>query len=361
MVMVIDTGFVPVLELTRGDDVESIHYGAAVVVDAGGNLLAWVGDPERKTYLRSAAKPFQVLPFLEHGGVEYYGLSEREVALLCASHSGTDEHMAVLGSIQMKTGIKESDLLCGVHSPIDRQTAELMRARGEKLTPNRHNCSGKHTGMLAYTRMKEHESGHMMDDFRYIDTQHPIQREILLTFAEMCAVAPQQVGVGIDGCSVPNFALPLCDVALAFARLADPVQGGVQPPERAAACRTVASAMMSHPDMVGGPGRFDTRLMQVCRDRILVKGGAEGYQGVGLMKGAMGPGSPAIGIAAKIADGDRRKSVRPAVVLEILQQLGALSPDELDQLSEFGPNFPVRNWREIVVGEARPVFTLNQS
>jgi len=361
MAMVIDTGFAPVFELTRGEDVESIHYGAAVVVDSGGRLLAWVGDPERKTYLRSAAKPFQVLPFLEHGGMEYYGLSEREVALLCASHSGTDEHMAVLGSIQKKTGVDESELLCGIHRPIHKHTAESMRERGETFTPNRHNCSGKHTGMLAYNRMKEREPGFITDRFQYIDAQHPVQREILQTFAEMCGVEPEQVGVGIDGCSAPNFSLALYNVALAFARLADPVEGGVQPSKRAAACKMVASAMMSHPDMVGGPGRFDTRLMEVCRGRIFIKGGAEGYQGVGLMKGALGPGSAAIGIAAKIADGDRRLSVRPAVVLEILRQLGALSPDELDQLSEFGPIFPIRNWREIVVGEARPVFTLDRA
>lgn len=361
METVISTGYAPVLELTRGDVVESIHRGAIVVVDVSGNILAWYGDPNTKTYLRSAAKPFQILPFLERGGMEEFGITEREVALMCASHSGTDDHVAVLKVIQEKTGVSESELLCGVHDPFHLPTRDALRMHGEKPTPNRHNCSGKHTGMLAFLRLKERRGDHIPDGLIYIDPMHPIQREIVSTFAQMCQAPLEQVSVGIDGCSAPNFALPLRYVALAFARLADPVSGGVQPPGRAAACSTVVSAMTSHPDMVGGPERFDTRLMEVSRGRILMKAGAEGYQGVSLLPGALGPGSQAMGIALKIADGDRRKSVRSAVVLEVLRQLEALFEDELDALAEYGPSFPIHNWRKIVVGEARPVVVLNRT
>jgi L-asparaginase II len=352
------TWYQPIFELTRGDSVESIHHGAVAVVDSLGKLLAWFGSAEAVTFLRSTAKPLQVLAFLENGGQDYYGLTRREIALMCASHGGTDQHVAVARSIQSKVGMDEADLLCGVHIPADEQTAEAMRDRREQPTPNHHNCSGKHSGMVAFARMLAKENRLRRSDLPYIDFMHPIQIEIRRTFAEMCALPVDQVAMGIDGCSAPNFAVPLYNAALAFARLCDLGAGGVRPPERTVACRTVTAAMMENPDMVAGPGRFDTRLMQVAAGRMVSKGGAEGYQGIGLMPGLLGPGSPALGIAFKVADGDARQKVRPALALEILRQLGALSPQELAELSEFGPEFAVSNWRKIIVGRARPLLKL---
>jgi L-asparaginase II len=351
----------PIFELTRGQTVESIHNGAVAVVDVYGNLLAWYGDPDAVTFLRSSAKPFQALPFIEHGGQARYQLTPREIALICASHSGTDDHVAVARAIQDKAGISESDLLCGVHPPYHEPTAEALRERKEKPTQNRHNCSGKHTGMLAYVNMLEHLSNEAHSNLPYIDPNHPIQQEILHTFAEMCDVPVESVKIGIDGCSVPNFAVPLRNAALAFARLCDPKAGGIKDPARAAACQTIVTAMTSHPDMVGGPGRFDTQLMNACQGKILIKAGAEGYQGIGIMPGVLGPGSPAIGITLKIGDGDLRNKARAAVVLEVLSQSGVLSREELSSLASFGPKFPIYNWRKIVVGEGRPCFTLQKT
>jgi L-asparaginase II len=348
----------PVFAMTRGETVESIHHGAAAVVDSRGNLIAWFGNPRVVTFLRSTAKPLQVLAFLEHGGQDYYGLTGREIALMCASHGGTDQHVAIAQSIQSKVGMVEADLMCGVHVPADEQTAEAMRERRQQPTPNRHNCSGKHSGMVAFSRMLAEKDPERASNLPYIDFKHPIQVEIRRAFAEMCALPVDGVAMGIDGCSAPNFAVPLHNAAHAFARLCDPQAGQVESPERAIACATVTSAMMSNPDMVAGFGRFDTRLMQVAAGRMVSKGGAEGYQGIGLMPGALGLGSPALGIAFKVADGDARQKVRPAVALEILRQLGALSPDELIALAEFGPTFPVPNWRKIIIGQAYPLFTL---
>lgn len=351
--------YLPVYELTRGQTVESIHDGAVAVVDVTGKLLAWYGDPEARTFLRSTAKPFQALPFIENGGHQEFGLTPKEIALLCASHSGTDEHVAVARSIQAKSGVDESELLCGVHEPMDVATAEALRNRKESLTPNRHNCSGKHSGMLAYIKLMQRRGQSLPADLAYIDPAHPLQREILSTFAEMCQIPVQQVAGGIDGCSAPNFAIPLRFAALGFARLSDPQAGDVQPAALADACRIITGAMMSHPDMVGGPGRFDTRLMQTAQGRLVSKGGAEAFQGIGLMPGALGPGSPAIGIALKIADGDNRQMVQAAVSLEVLRQLRALNEAELAELSNFGPRLPRYNWRKIEVGSAYPVFRLN--
>ncbi len=352
--------YLPVFEVTRGGIVESVHYGAAAVVDSNGRLLAWYGNPKTVTFMRSSAKPFQALPFIEHGGDLTFHLTSKETAIICASHDGTDEQVEVIKGIQAKVGVQESDLLCGTHLLSDVATVEAMRQRGEVVTPNRHNCSGKHTGMLAHARMR----GLPISD--YINPEHPIQKSILETFAAMCGVLAEDVVIGTDGCSAPNFAIPLSNAALGFARLCDPK--GLSP-ERAAACRRITAAMMSNPVMVAGASRFDTKVMEVCVKRVLAKGGAEGFMALGIPAGALGAESPGIGIAFKVSDGDAsirqsdgsfRNRVRPAMALEILNQMGYVSQAELDQLAEYGPTRPVTNYRKLVVGEIRPAFTLSR-
>jgi len=358
-----EPNYLPVLELTRGEaqadgsspkieTVESVHFGAAVVVDAEGNLLAWYGNPQTVTFLRSSAKPFQALPFFERGGKDHFQLTLRESAILCSSHSGTDDHYHTIQAIQEKVGISESNLLCGTHPVFDQATAEALLSRNEKPTANRHNCSGKHTGMLAFARMEK------LPIENYIDPQHPIQKIILATFAEMCRYPIEKINLGTDGCSAPVFAIPLYNAALGFARLCDPEKGQVAPVRRAEACRLITTAMTSHPDMVGGPGRFDTLLMQAFQGRVVSKAGAEAYQALGLMPGVLRPNSPGIGIAYKISDGDSSGRARHAVGLEILRQLGLLSSIDIQPLIDFGPEFPIYNWRKLRVGRARPCFTL---
>jgi L-asparaginase II len=349
----------PVLEVTRGGIVESIHYGAVAVTDASGGLVAWWGDPEVVTYLRSSAKPFQALPLNESGAADHFGLDSKQLAVICSSHAGTDEHVATVASAQSQVGVTEGDLLCGVHPPYDLATWQRLKALGQDPTPYRHNCSGKHTGMLALARfLGEPLAG-------YIEPDHPVQRRILAAFSGMCGLPEAEIGIGIDGCSVPTFAVPLRAAATAFARLADP--SGLAT-ERAQACRRVFAAMTSHPEMVSGPGRFDSRVMALAGGRMVVKGGAEGYHGIALLPGATGPGSPALGVALKIADGDlgRPSDMPPGqraggrVVLAVLQALGSLSPDELLQLGEFSSR-QVTNWRGLSVGEMRACLHLEMA
>jgi L-asparaginase II len=342
------TSYAPVVEVTRGPIVESLHFGAIAVCDPFGNLLASYGDPSTVTYLRSSAKPFQALPFIEAGGDLHFGLTQVEVALLCASHSGTDAHVAVAKSIQAKIGVKETDLLCGTHAPMHAATARALEQRGEAPTPNRHNCSGKHSGMLAHARLR----GWAIEN--YVDPEHPLQQLILKSFAEMAALPVDQVVVGIDGCSAPNFAIPLVNAARAYANLIDP--RGLAP-ERAAACARITSAMTGNPFMVGGPERFDTRLMELASGRLLVKSGAEGYQGIALPAEALGPGTPALGIAFKIADGDSSGRARPCAALEILRQLGAISASELNRLEDYAAPI-LYNQKHLAVGQVRPHFEL---
>ena len=199
----------------------------------------------------------------------------------------------------------------------------------------------------------------------YIDPNHPVQGRILEAFSSRCGVAPEVVLLGIDGCSVPTFAVPLVAAATGYARLADP--SGL-PQARQRAVRRIVEAMTSHPDMVDGPGRFDTRLMQVSGGRILSKGGAEGYRGLAILPGALRPGSPGLGVAIKIADGDVGRSTDSPpgqragrrAALALLSQLGALSAGQLDELAEFGAQ-PVTNFRQLVVGETRARLTLHRA
>jgi L-asparaginase II len=225
-------------------------------------------------------------------------------------------------------------------------------------TPNQNNCSGKHTAMLAHARMRE------LPLENYLDIHHPIQQDILASFAEMCRIPVDEVELGTDGCSAPNFAVPLYNAALAMARLCDPRE---LLEARSSACRKITSAMTTHPEMISGYGEFDEQLMRAGEGKIVCKRGAEGYQLIGLLPGVLSPNSPGAGIALKVADGDAARMsldlaqaprVRPAVVLEILRQLGVLSLKQGQALAAFGPVKPVKNHRGLVTGESRPVFAL---
>ena len=355
---------VPLVTVSRGGTVESIHYGTIAVCDAAGNLLAFTGDPDARVYLRSSSKPFQVLPLVEGGGMERFGLTERELAVMCASHSGTDEHVRVISAIQRKLSVSAGDLLCGTHSPGDVATAERMFLNKEANTSLRHNCSGKHTGMLAQALLY----GEPKED--YINPQHPVQQRILRAFSEITGVPLEEITLGIDGCSAPVFAIPMRAAARAFALLADP--SSLQEPRRSA-LRLIFKAMTSNPDMVSGPDTFDTDLMTAARGAILTKGGAEGYQAIAVLPGARGEGSTALGITIKISDGDLAQRdrlvpfphiahdgggrARSTAAVETLRQLGALDASQLESLHAYFPR-PQYNWRRFEVGEIKPCFNL---
>lgn len=348
----------PLFEVTRGEIVESVHYGSIAVVDSHGKLIASYGDPQAVAFLRSSAKPFQVLPFVEGGGVEYYGFTPRELSIACASHEGSDLHVQTVEGIQKKIGVDETSLQCGVHMPGDVNAFKSLIVNNRQPTPNRNNCSGKHTAMLAYAKMRS------LPLENYLDLKHPIQQDILASFAAMSQLTVEAIRLGTDGCSAPNFAIPLYNAALAMARLCDPRELSA---ERASACRKITSAMTAYPEMVSAYGEFDEQLMRVGNGKIVCKRGAEGYQIIGLLPHVLGPDSPGLGIALKVSDGDpsrtdldltHRTRVRPAVAVEVLNQLGALSSDQQQVLAAFGPVKPIQNHRGIITGQSRPVFKL---
>ncbi|MGB4595144.1 MAG: asparaginase, partial [Anaerolineaceae bacterium] len=281
------SGYAPVVELTRGSIIECVHFGALAMVDSDGKLMFSLGDPGLVTFPRSSMKPFQTLPFIELGGQQAFGLTEEEISIMCASHHGTDEHVRVLKSIHQKADLNEGMLQCGVHWPGDKATAAEMRERGEAPTPFRHNCSGKHSGMLAHARLRA------LPLETYLDLAHPVQETIRAIVAEMCDVSPESLIPGTDGCSAPVYAMPLDRFAFAVARLCDPAEFA-EP--RQSACRKITQAMTAYPVMVSGPTGFDTALMRVMEGKAVVKGGAEGYQMIGLLPDALHPGSKGMGI-----------------------------------------------------------------
>jgi len=342
--------YAPLYEFIRGDLVESTHFGAFAVVNTQGKLLASHGDPSATTYLRSTAKPFQALPFVAEGGAEKYDLTTDEIAILCSSHSGTDDHVRVLEGMQNKIGITEADLMCGTHPPYHKPTRKRLAETGLSPTSNRHNCSGKHTGMLGFAKLLNAPIQ------TYLEKDHPVQQRILKAVSKICSVDQSQIHIGTDGCSVPTFAMPLYNAAWGMAQLADPRDLDESMKK---ACHTIYRAMTKHPFMVAGPDRLDTKLMAIGRGKWISKSGAEAYQGLGVSADTIPDTPNGIGIALKISDGDRGKRAKAPAVISLLQQLGLLDEQDLEELASYAPDQPLINYRNIVIGRGQPSFELD--
>ncbi|HSN76539.1 MAG TPA: asparaginase [Anaerolineae bacterium] len=328
----------PLVELTRGDVVESSHSGALAVVDAQGRLLAAVGDPQHIAYLRSSAKPFQALPTVDAGALDYYGLDDQALALMCASHHGAEEHVAVAQRILDAIGLDATALRCGVHWPVDEAASRRLARAGLEPDARHNNCSGKHAGMLTLARFWE------LVDLEYTRPDHPVQAAILARLAAMTALDPAAIHIAPDGCTVPAFALPLANAALAFARLIDPTAP--------ADCRRVVAAMQAHPHLVSGHGALDDTLMRAGAGAIVSKGGAEGYQGLGIRT----PDGRSVGLALKIEDGNAR--AKGPVIVAVLEALGLVGQDVLARLEPLRRP-PIVNHRQQVVGEMRAALDVD--
>lgn len=318
-------------------------------VDPAGHRLVSFGDTARVTYLRSAAKPFQAIPLVASGAARHFQLDRRELAVICGSHSGEPIHTDVVAGIVQKIGLTEAALGCGLHPPLDKATAKRVGEAG--LTVLHHNCSGKHAGMLALARFRQ------QDVTTYLDPTHPVQREILGAIARFAGMTPDEIPVGIDGCSAPTFALPIERMALLYARLVAPEAAPLDPADTEAA-REVVRAMTDYPEMVGGTNhRLDTQLMQLAPERWVAKVGAEGIFTVGVLPSVRYPHG--LGIAVKIEDGDDRRA-RDATMVEALDQLGLLTPTLREALAPYR-QIPLTNHRGLVVGTIRPAFQLTMA
>ena len=321
----------PVLvELTRGGIVESRHRGAYAVVGPDGELLASTGDIATPIFPRSAIKALQALPLVESGVVEHFGLSDAEIALSCSSHNAEEPHVEGARSILAKSGGNEDELACGPQWPRDDNRFLLS---GGKPADIHNNCSGKHSGMLATV----HHLG--LDPENYWKINHPLQQAVAKTISEVCDYDLSKADWGFDGCSLPNWAIPLQNMALGFSRLAS---GNTLSAQRKAAAEKIIAAVRANPFMVAGSNRFCTILMQAV-PRAFVKVGAEG------MYCACIPHA-GIGIAIKCDDGNRRAS-EPAMAA-VLANLDVWTPEEHDKLKALSKKKDT-NRRNIETGEIR--------
>lgn len=333
---------IPLVTLTRGGHVESTHYGHVAVADPRGSLLAWAGDPQAFVFPRSAFKPFQALPLVESGAFARSGLGRNALALIAGSHGGTDAQVKTVLQILEAAGADPSMLQCGAHEPYDRATANELRARGEKATPLRHNCSGKHAGMLLLARAM----GAPLES--YLDPGHPVQAAIFSRFAEMTG-QPFEDAPAIDGCSAPTPRIRLSLLARSFAMLARGVGDTGMP---LPALAEIRDAMMEFPENVASEGRLDTELMRTLRGAVVSKAGAEGIHASAFL-------SPGVGIAVKIADGDAgRRAVKHAVVA-VLDQLSLLSPGEREALLPEAERV-IRSYAGLEAGEILPAVALTR-
>jgi L-asparaginase II len=308
------------------------------VVDLSGRLVARAGEPSLLIYPRSSFKPFQALPVVESGAFARAELGSDALALMAGSHGGTDRHANLAAAILARAEATVGDLACGTHPPFDKATAETLRKRGEAPSPLRHNCSGKHAGMLLLARfLGAPLSGYTRED-------HPVQRRILAGFEELVGERLPDDHPAIDGCSAPNPRVPLSTLAFAFALLGGGVDasGGARP-----GLAAIRDAMREHPELVAGEGLLDTALMRAL-PRIVTKIGAEAVHAIALPDQGWG-------VALKVEDGSDR-ALGPATVA-VLAELGLVAPSESTALGSIAGRV-LKNQAGLEVGEIRGVARL---
>jgi len=320
----------PVLvELTRARKVECVHSGAVSVCDANGRTVAALGDVTRAVFPRSAIKLIQALPLVQSGAAEHYGFGVEELALAAASHSGSADHVRVAEAMLEASGRSERDLACGAHLPLSENEAHDLLRRGQAPHRCHNNCSGKHAGMLATaTHLGEPTAG-------YTEPSHPVQQRIRAALERLTGTTLGDAEMGIDGCSAPNWAVPLNALAMAFARL---VSGTNLADEDRTAARTLIEAIWRRPELVAGKGQLDTKLLHRFTGKLFIKSGAEGVYCGGVPERG-------IGFAIKIDDGAKRAS--QVVVSSVVAAL-------LADAADLAAPSPLRNWDGRVVGEIRP-------
>jgi L-asparaginase II len=331
----------PVLvEVVRGALIESRHRGAVAVVDADGATVLALGDVARPVYPRSAVKAIQALPLVESGPAERYGFGDQEIALACASHGGEPAHVEVATRMLARADLDSGALECGAHWPSHQPSAQALARSGAAPSALHNNCSGKHAGFLCVACAAG------VDHWGYVKAEHFVQREVRGAFESLAGIGLSVDECGIDGCSIPTWAVPLTALAHAFARFGT---GQGLDTERAKAAARIRAACAAQPYFVAGTGRFCTEVMKLFGARVLVKTGAEG-----VFCGALP--EQAIGIALKCDDGATRAS--EVAMAAVIARFLPMSEDERGAVGRFlQPT--LRNWNGIEVGGLRPAEGLS--
>ena len=284
------------VRLKRSGCVESVHRVHAVVCDQRGRILMRAGQANYETFIRSALKPFQALPFLSSGAAAQVDCGDRCIAISCASHAGTPGHAREAFKILWNAELEAHQLQCPV--PVGASS------------PLEHNCSGKHAAFLATCKKMAWPTD------TYLQGDHPVQQEVNRRVAELLGLPTDELIAARDDCGAPTLRLQLAQMALLYAHLGASTQAELE---------QISRAMLAHPHLVAGEGKFDTELMRRAHGQVLSKGGAEGIQCLS----RIGDG---LGVAIKVEDGSRR--AKQAVALHLLRQLDWLTPSGLEEMEE---------------------------
>ena len=322
-------------EISRGPFLESTHFGHAVICDDTGKVIKSWGHPDEMILPRSSCKMIQALPLITSGASAAFGLTMRQLALACASHQGAAIHTDAVMNWLENLGLGEADFRCGAQMPNDRAAREALRKSDHSPCQFHNNCSGKHSGFLTLSK-------HLKAGPEYIEVDHPVQRACLEAF-EMTTNA-KSPGFATDGCSAPNYAASLSDVARSMAWFASAAQRS----DRASkAAHKLVDAMRLYPELVAGEGRACTELMQAMDGKVAIKTGAEGVY-IAIIP------EKKIGIAVKVMDGARRGS--ECAIAALLVAVGVLNPDH--PATKKRMNASITNWRGIETGFIRPAADL---
>ena len=325
------------VSLTRGGIVECSHRASVAIVDGTGAVVRHHGNVESPIFPRSAVKILQAMPMVESGAVEDFKLTPEEIAITCASHNGEKQHAHTSACILSKIGLGEPDLECGCHRPTYMKRHEQMVRDNEPLTQLHNNCSGKHAGMLALAKQKG------WDTKGYVEQTHPVQQSIMGTMEMMFGCDMSHAPVDVDGCSAPAWAVPLKNMAYAFAQVADPSR---LPTEKEHAVRTLRDTVMANPYYIAGTKRFDTTVMEALGNKAFIKVGAMAVHGIALPEYGLG-------VAIKVDSGLTQAS--ETIAINIMQQIGVLDGIGDEAMAKLQPYLePVlKNCRDIPFGTVR--------
>jgi L-asparaginase II len=319
------------IDVWRGNLIESRHRVHGAVVDAHAGVVHGWGDLNAPIYGRSAIKPLLALLLVESGAADRFNLTDREIALACASHNGEDGHVEAVLKWLGAIGLSADDLECGPQMPSQESVQRAIILSGKAPTRAHNNCSGKHSGFLTAAK-------HLgMPTKGYIQYEHPVQQRLLGILEQMSGADLHGVPRGIDGCGIPTIAFPIGNHAFAMAQMADPHH---LPEARAAAARRICHAMTAEPWYVAGTNRFCTKVMEVTGAKAAIKTGAEGvYMGAFPELG--------LGVCVKAADGTGRAS--EVAMGAVMRLLGVITEEEEAKLhATLEPE--IRNWAGTITG-----------
>jgi len=323
----------PVLvDIWRGNGIESQHRGAVSVVDSSGRPLLSIGDIERPVFSRSAIKFMQALPLIESGAADNFDLDERHIAFACASHNAEPEHVELAAQWLQRIACDESHLECGPHMPMGKQAKIALSVSGKQPTRLHNNCSGKHVAILSACK----HLGEQTKDYRLYS--HSAQQRWFDVLENMSST---RVEILPWGYGIPTLAMPLQATALALARFSN---GSSVTDERKQAIERVKQSLVAHPFLVAGTDRLCTEIMNKHAPQVFVKVGAEGFYT------AMVP-ERGLGVALKLDDGHLRGA--EVVLGAVLRKLGVLDNNACKDLEQFiSPS--IKNSRGDVIGRAAP-------